>query len=155
MRQGLYTSGFFHIFGGFLLIANFQLLEENPNEVPEEIQDVFAEADNMEEFNEEMDALMQDEEFIQKLEEEMPVQDEVFNEEPVIKEEEPILVEDDLQIEQQINYDYNEDDLFIAYEGPILEIEGHNELIEDNNFIIELTPEGNNNDDLQLLLQFS
>ena len=33
MRQGLYTSGFFHIFGGFLLIANFQLLEENPNEV--------------------------------------------------------------------------------------------------------------------------
>ena len=32
MRQGLYTSGFFHIFGGFLLIANFQLLEENPNE---------------------------------------------------------------------------------------------------------------------------
>jgi len=33
MRQGLYTSGFFHIFGGFLLIANFQLLEEIPNEV--------------------------------------------------------------------------------------------------------------------------
>ena len=130
-----------------------QFVEENPNEVPEEIQDVFAEADNMEEFNEEMDALMQDEEFIQKLEEQMPVQDEVFNEEPVIKEEEPILVEDDLQIEQQINYDYNEDDLFIAYEGPILEIEGHNELIEDNNFIIELTPEGNNNDDLQLLVQ--
>ena len=32
MRQGLYTSGFFHIFGGFLLIANFQLLEDNPNE---------------------------------------------------------------------------------------------------------------------------
>ncbi len=32
MRQGLYTSGFFHIFGGFLLIANFQLLEENPEE---------------------------------------------------------------------------------------------------------------------------
>ena len=32
MRQGLYTSGFVHIFGGFLLIANFQLLEENPNE---------------------------------------------------------------------------------------------------------------------------
>ena len=33
MRQGLYTSGFFHIFGGFLLIVNFQVLEENPNEV--------------------------------------------------------------------------------------------------------------------------
>ena len=33
MRQGLYTSGFFHIFGGFLLIANFQLLKEKPNEV--------------------------------------------------------------------------------------------------------------------------
>ena len=33
MRQGLYTSGFFHIFGGFLLIANFQLLEDNSNEV--------------------------------------------------------------------------------------------------------------------------
>ncbi len=32
MRQGLYTSGFFHIFGGFLLIVNFQLLEEKPNE---------------------------------------------------------------------------------------------------------------------------
>ena len=32
MRQGLYTSGFFHIFGGFLLLANFQLLQENPNE---------------------------------------------------------------------------------------------------------------------------
>ena len=32
MRQGLYTSGFFHIFGGFLLIANFQLLEDKPNE---------------------------------------------------------------------------------------------------------------------------
>ena len=32
MRQGLYTSGFFHIFGGLLLIANFQLLEDNPNE---------------------------------------------------------------------------------------------------------------------------
>ncbi len=63
-----------------------QFVEENPNEVPEEIQDVFAEADNMEEFNEEMDALMQDEEFIQKLEEQMPVQDEVFNEEPVMAE---------------------------------------------------------------------
>ncbi len=33
MRQGLYTSGFFHIFGGLLLIANFQLLQESPNEV--------------------------------------------------------------------------------------------------------------------------
>ena len=33
MRQGLYTSGFFHVFGGFLLLANFQLLQENPNEV--------------------------------------------------------------------------------------------------------------------------
>ena len=33
MRQGIYTSGFFHIFGGVLLIANFQLLQENPNEV--------------------------------------------------------------------------------------------------------------------------
>ena len=33
MRQGIYTSGFFHIFGGFLLIVNFQVLEENPNEV--------------------------------------------------------------------------------------------------------------------------
>ena len=33
MRQGLYTSGFFHIFGGFLLIVNFQVLEENQNEV--------------------------------------------------------------------------------------------------------------------------
>ena len=33
MRQGLYTSGFFHIFGGFLLIVNFQVLEENPKEV--------------------------------------------------------------------------------------------------------------------------
>ena len=33
MRQGIYTSGFFHLFGGFLLIANFQLLENNPNEV--------------------------------------------------------------------------------------------------------------------------
>ena len=32
MRQGLYTSGFFHLFGGFLLIANFQLLENKPNE---------------------------------------------------------------------------------------------------------------------------
>ena len=32
MRQGLYTSGFVHIFGGFLLIANFQLLEKNPDE---------------------------------------------------------------------------------------------------------------------------
>ena len=36
MRQGLYTSGFFHIFGGFLLIANFQLLEENPT-IKEEV----------------------------------------------------------------------------------------------------------------------
>ena len=33
MRQGIYTSGFFHLFGGFLLIANFQLLENNSNEV--------------------------------------------------------------------------------------------------------------------------
>ena len=49
------------------------------------------------------------------------------NEEPVIKDEEPILVEDDLQIEQQINYDYNEDDMFIANEEPILKIEGNNE----------------------------
>ena len=32
MRQGLYTSGFFHLFGGFLLIANFQLIENNSNE---------------------------------------------------------------------------------------------------------------------------
>ncbi len=32
MRQGLYTSGFLHLFGGFLLIVNFQLLENNPNE---------------------------------------------------------------------------------------------------------------------------
>tara|TARA_B100000989_G_scaffold180955_1_gene136035 strand:- start:298 stop:1296 length:999 start_codon:yes stop_codon:yes gene_type:complete len=37
MRQGLYTSGFFHIFGGLLLIANFQLLQENPNEVLNEV----------------------------------------------------------------------------------------------------------------------
>ncbi len=37
MRQGLYTSGFFHIFGGFLLIANFQLLEENPNKVIDKV----------------------------------------------------------------------------------------------------------------------
>ena len=33
MTQGIYTSGFFHLFGGFLLIANFQLLENNSNEV--------------------------------------------------------------------------------------------------------------------------
>ena len=33
MRQGIYTSGFFHLFGGFLLIVNFQLLENNSNEV--------------------------------------------------------------------------------------------------------------------------
>ena len=33
MRQGIYTSGFFHLFGGFLLIANFQLSENNSNEV--------------------------------------------------------------------------------------------------------------------------
>ena len=33
MRQGIYTSGFLHLFGGFLLIANFQLLENNSNEV--------------------------------------------------------------------------------------------------------------------------
>ena len=33
MRQGIYTSGFFHLFGGVLLIANFQLLENNSNEV--------------------------------------------------------------------------------------------------------------------------
>jgi hypothetical protein len=33
MRQGIYTSGFFHLIGGFLLIANFQLLENNSNEV--------------------------------------------------------------------------------------------------------------------------
>ena len=32
MRQGVYTSGFFHLFGGFLLVANFQLLENKPNE---------------------------------------------------------------------------------------------------------------------------
>ena len=29
MRQGLYTSGFFHLFAGFLLITNFQLLEND------------------------------------------------------------------------------------------------------------------------------
>ena len=33
MKQGIYTSGFFHLFGGFLLLANFQLLENNSNEV--------------------------------------------------------------------------------------------------------------------------
>ena len=33
MRKGLYTSGFFHLFAGFLLITNFQLLENKPNEV--------------------------------------------------------------------------------------------------------------------------
>ena len=33
MRHGIYTSGVFHLFGGFLLIANFQLLENNSNEV--------------------------------------------------------------------------------------------------------------------------
>ena len=33
MRQGLYTSGFFHLFAGFLLITNFQLLENKPIEV--------------------------------------------------------------------------------------------------------------------------
>ena len=37
MRQGLYTSGFFHIFAGLLLIANFQLLQENPNEVLDKV----------------------------------------------------------------------------------------------------------------------
>ena len=132
-----------------------QFVEENPNEVPEEIQDVFAEADNMEEFNAEMDALMQDEEFIQKLEEEMPVQDEVFNEEPVIKEEEPILVEDDLQIEQQINYDYNEDDLFIAYEDDLQAfIEGEPQIEDGFDFNAGLTPEVYNNDnEVQLVVQ--
>jgi hypothetical protein len=131
-----------------------QFVEENPNEVPEEIQDVFAEADNMEEFNAEMDALMQDEEFIQKLEEEMPVQDEVFNEEPQIKDEEPILVEDDLQIEQQINYDYNEDDMFIAYEEPILQIEDEPQIEDGFDFNAGLTPEVYNNDnEVQLEVQ--
>ena len=33
MRQGLYTSGFLHLFAGFLLITNFQFLENKPNEV--------------------------------------------------------------------------------------------------------------------------
>ncbi len=37
MKQGLYTSGFFHLFGGFLLIANFQLLKNNPNELLNEV----------------------------------------------------------------------------------------------------------------------
>ncbi len=37
MRQGIYTSGFFHLFGGFLLIANFQLLENNSNEVLDKV----------------------------------------------------------------------------------------------------------------------
>ena len=37
MRQGIYTSGFFHLFGGFLLIANFQLLEDNSNEVLDKV----------------------------------------------------------------------------------------------------------------------
>ena len=37
MRQGIYTSGFFHLFGGFLLIANFQLLENNSNEVSNKV----------------------------------------------------------------------------------------------------------------------
>ncbi len=32
MRQGLYTSGFFHLFAGFLLITNFQLTENKPIE---------------------------------------------------------------------------------------------------------------------------
>ena len=33
MRQGLYTSGFFHLFAGFLLITNFQLLENFYNKI--------------------------------------------------------------------------------------------------------------------------
>ena len=37
MRQGIYTSGFFHLFGGFLLIANFQFLEDNSNEVLDKV----------------------------------------------------------------------------------------------------------------------
>ena len=32
MRQGLYTSGILHSFAGFLLITNFQLLENKPDE---------------------------------------------------------------------------------------------------------------------------
>ena len=33
MRKGLYTSGFLHLFSGVLLITNFQLIENKPNEV--------------------------------------------------------------------------------------------------------------------------
>ena len=33
MRKGLYTSGFLHLFFGVLLITNFQLIGNKPNEV--------------------------------------------------------------------------------------------------------------------------
>ena len=33
MRQGIYTSGIFHSFAGLLLITNFQLLENKPDEL--------------------------------------------------------------------------------------------------------------------------
>ena len=33
MRQGIYTSGILHSFAGLLLITNFQLLENKPDEL--------------------------------------------------------------------------------------------------------------------------
>ena len=33
MRQGLYTSGILHSFFGLLLITNFQMLENKPDEL--------------------------------------------------------------------------------------------------------------------------
>ena len=132
-----------------------QFVEENPDEVPEEIQDVFAEADNMEEFNEEMDQLMQDEEFIQRMEEEMPVQDDVFKEEPQIREEQPILVENDIKLEDEINYDYKEDDILLAFEDDLQAfVEGEPQIEDGFDYNAGLTPEVYNNDiEVQLVVQ--
>ena len=37
MRQGIYTSGILHSFAGLLLITNFQLLENKPDELLNEV----------------------------------------------------------------------------------------------------------------------
>lgn len=84
---------------------------EIPEGAPKEVQDIFNEADNFQEFEQEMEKLMQDDAFQQ----EMQAQDDVFQQEEMFVEEQ-FKIDDFKQEEEQL----------VAFEEPVYK--------EENNF---------------------
>lgn len=94
---------------------------EIPEDAPKEVQDIFNEAENFQEFEQEMEKLMQDDAFQQEMQaqEDMFQQEEVFVEEQfkmdefkqedeqLVAFEEPVYQEDDYIAQEDFNFDYN------------------------------------------------